>query len=95
MQHKLEAPRMGYGRVEQGNSSLRTIFIFYSKLQLSGNITFDDLDLSNITISFYELMAVLRDFHLVPTFLSKEDIQFAWRGDFSRLRITAVIVALF
>ena len=80
MHHQLQSNRVGYGRIEQGNSSLRAIFYFYAKLQLSGNITFDDLDVSNITISFYELMAVMRDFGLIPTFISKEDVQFAWRG---------------
>ena len=79
MFHKLEKYSLAGSRVEGGNSSLRAIFFFYAKLQMSGNFTFEDVDVSNITISFYELISVMRDFHLIPTLLSREEVQFAWK----------------
>ena len=79
MFHRIENEEVS-SRKEEGNSSLRTIFFFYAKLQMGGNITFDDLDVSNITISFYELCSVLRDFHIIPNLMSKEDVQFLWKG---------------
>ena len=79
MYHKFESYSLAGPRIEGGNSSLRAIFFFYAKLQVSGNFTFEDVDVSNITISFYELISVMRDFHLIPTLLSREEVQFAWR----------------
>lgn len=79
MFHKLESYSVAGSKTEGGNSSLRAIFYFYAKLQMTGNFTFEDVDVSNITISFYELISVMRDFHLIPTLLSREEVQFAWK----------------
>ena len=78
MFHKLEHNNTVITRKE-GNSSLRSIYFFYAKLLVGGASTFDDVDISNITISFYELCSVLRDFQVIPVLISKEDVQFLWK----------------
>jgi hypothetical protein len=79
MSYKIEDDADDITRREDANSSLRTMFYFYAKLQKGGHFTFEDMDDANITISFYELISLLRDFNVIPTLLSKEDIQFLWK----------------
>jgi hypothetical protein len=79
MHHKIISYDSNNNRKEEDNCSLYAIFYFYSKLQVGGLITFEDMDISNITISFHELCAILRDFKVMPTLISKEDVQFIWK----------------
>jgi hypothetical protein len=61
------------------NASLRSLFYFYAKLQKGGQFTFEDMDDANITISFFELISLLRDVNVIPALLSREDVHFLWK----------------
>ncbi len=67
------------------NSSLRTAFDFYAKLQTPGqqlatnNVTYELMRFANETLSFHELAVWMRDFLVVPTILTKAELRFLWR----------------
>ena len=77
MQHRVDLSEKTNS--EEGNSSLLSIFYFYSKINLGGRITFGEMDKDNITMSMFGLVSALRDFNVIPYFLSKEDVQFLWK----------------
>jgi len=62
------------------NSSLKNIFLFYSRLQQLDIGDFDEKAVQNETISKMELTAFCRDFKVIPKLLSVKDINFIWQG---------------
>ena len=67
------------------NRSLELIFYFYSRLQDSGAQlgteapTFEQILWASNTLSFQELTLFCRDFSVIPTLLSKDELRFIWR----------------
>lgn len=67
------------------NRSLELIFYFYSRLQDSAaqlateGPTFEQILWASNTISFQELALFCRDFSIIPTLLSKDELRFIWR----------------
>lgn len=74
------------------NSSLVLIFSFYAKLQnpttqmQKGGLTYDEIKLSNETLSFYEILLLLRDFDVLPKLITKDELLFLWKvGNIQRI----------
>lgn len=74
------------------NSSLVLIFSFYAKLQnpstqmQKGGLTYDEIKLANETLSFYELLLLLRDFNVLPKLITKDELLFLWKvGNIQRI----------
>ena len=67
------------------NSSLRTAFDFYAKLQTPGqqlatsNVTYELVRFANETLSFHELAVWMRDFNVIPSLLTKGELRFLWK----------------
>jgi hypothetical protein len=67
------------------NSSLALVFNFYAKLQSpqaqmqKGGLTYDEIKISNETLSFYETLLLLRDFEVLPKLITKEELLFLWK----------------
>ena len=67
------------------NSSLRTAFEFYAKLQspnqqmATRNVTYELMCFANETLSFHELVVWMRDFKVVPTLLTRGELRFLWK----------------
>ena len=68
-----------------GNRSLELIFYFYARLQGSAQQlgvdapTFEQIQWASNTLSFMELVMFCRDFSIIPTLLSKDELRFVWR----------------
>lgn len=67
------------------NRSLELIFYFYSRLQDSAAQlsteapTFEQILWASNTMSYMELSLFCRDFSIIPTLLSKDELRFIWR----------------
>ena len=62
------------------NASLVTIFMFYAKMQDMGCSTFSSREVANETMSHFELDKLCRDFRIIPTLLTKRELQQIWTG---------------
>ena len=67
------------------NSSLALIFDFYAKLQdpqtqmQKKALTYDEIQRANETLSFYEMLLMMRDFDILPKLITKDELIFLWK----------------
>ena len=64
--------------VQEKNSSLLLVFMFYAAMQVVGAASFSATQMANETMTLYELDKFCRDFKIIPNMLSKSEIKAVW-----------------
>lgn len=63
---------------------LCSIFYFYTKVQstfqkVGKSATYEEVENARVSLSFYELLLLCRDFRIIPKIITKEELYYLWK----------------
>jgi hypothetical protein len=81
--------KIGYNNGVKPDIAIRTcslcsIFFFYTKVQstftkVGKSASYEEVENARVSLSFYELLLLCRDFRIIPKIITKEELYYLWK----------------